>query len=52
MCPFQVLFPNIAPYDALSAVVTLGADHFLPACAPVAGCRFAKGVRGMRIAVH
>jgi len=26
----MVLFPNLAPYDAVSAVATLGAQHFLP----------------------
>ncbi|MBF0529879.1 MAG: hypothetical protein HQK55_11540, partial [Deltaproteobacteria bacterium] len=26
----QVLFPNLAPYDAISAVETLGGRHFLP----------------------
>ncbi len=26
----QVLFPNLAPYEALSAVAVLGADHFIP----------------------
>jgi len=26
----KVLFPNIAPYDSLSAVATLGAQHYLP----------------------
>jgi len=26
----MVLFPNIAPYDALSAVATMGADHYIP----------------------
>jgi UDPglucose--hexose-1-phosphate uridylyltransferase len=26
----KVLFPNIAPYDSLSAVATLGAQHYMP----------------------
>ena len=26
----MVLFPNIAPYDSLGAVATLGADHYVP----------------------
>ena len=26
----KVLFPNIAPYDSLSAVATLGAQHYIP----------------------
>jgi UDPglucose--hexose-1-phosphate uridylyltransferase len=26
----MVLFPNIAPYDCLGAVVTMGAEHFIP----------------------
>lgn len=26
----KVLFPNIAPYDALGAVATLGAEHYIP----------------------
>ncbi len=26
----MVLFPNLAPYDAISAVATLGANHFTP----------------------
>ena len=26
----KVLFPNIAPYDALGAVATLGSEHYIP----------------------
>ncbi|MCP4626696.1 MAG: hypothetical protein GY850_24790, partial [bacterium] len=26
----QLLFPNIAPYDRLSAVATLGSRHYIP----------------------
>ncbi len=26
----MVLFPNLAPYDSISAVAVLGADHYLP----------------------
>jgi len=26
----KVLFPNIAPYDRLSAVATLGERHYIP----------------------
>ncbi len=28
----MVLFPNIAPYDSLGAVATMGADHYIPMC--------------------
>ena len=33
----MVLFPNLAPYDSLSAVAVLGADHYLPMTAISAG---------------
>ena len=26
----MVMFPNLAPYDSLGAVATMGADHFIP----------------------
>ena len=29
----KVLFPNIAPYDALGAVATLGGEHYIPMAA-------------------
>jgi galactose-1-phosphate uridylyltransferase len=38
----MVLFPNLAPYDSLSAVAVLGADHYLPMTA-ISAARMAAG---------
>ena len=38
----MVLFPNIAPYDALGAVATLGSRHYLP-MTEIDGDRIARG---------
>ena len=40
----KVLFPNIAPYDALGAVATLGSEHYLP-MAEIEADRIAAGIR-------
>ena len=39
----KVLFPNIAPYDALGAVATLGSQHYIP-MASIEPERIAKGM--------
>lgn len=38
----MVLFPNIAPYDSLGAVATLGARHFIP-MAEIDAARIVRG---------
>jgi len=38
----MVLFPNLAPYDAISAVATLGARHFFP-MTEIEPARIARG---------
>jgi galactose-1-phosphate uridylyltransferase len=40
----RVLFPNIAPYDALGAVATLGSRHYIP-MAEIEAERIAGGIR-------
>ena len=39
----KVLFPNIAPYDALGAVATLGSQHYIPMAA-IEPERIANGI--------
>jgi galactose-1-phosphate uridylyltransferase len=39
----KVLFPNIAPYDALGAVATLGSQHYIP-MADIEADRIAAGI--------
>ncbi|OGP59503.1 MAG: hypothetical protein A2V65_04845 [Deltaproteobacteria bacterium RBG_13_49_15] len=39
-----VLFPNLAPYDQIGAVATLGADHYIP-MTEIGARRIAKGFK-------
>ena len=43
----MVLFPNIAPYDSLGAVLTLGSSHFIP----MARIKPETVARGFRLAM-